>query len=124
MDDEWAGSGWSEEKEQAFQDLWAIRILTCPKTACRRGKRCTDRQMPSSCPGIAAHPFPATEDGNLLRLLRFALLRRLAEIEAGEEATRTICAAREAAAERRQALAWERARAWVKENPARRRGGK
>jgi hypothetical protein len=112
---------WSEEKAQAEMDIFALRILTCPLKACRRSEACTrSLRLDRPCPGLVAHPYPPELERARTVVLRFEIKRAIRMAEAGEEESRAVREAREAAHRRRWALAMERARAKVREM---RRGG-
>lgn len=113
MDELWRRAGWSEEQEQAHAEAWALRILTCPRRACRRHRTCT-AGLRGRCPALEAHPIPKDTQESLLLLVRLQLERRRAELAAGEAIAAAAAAAwREASREadaRRHALAFRRAR--------------
>jgi len=111
MDDEWAGADWSEGREQAFRDAWAVRIRDCPLPRCRRAGHCVGLRAETGCLGMARHPIPK-EESEARRVLAVKLLdRRRAEIRAGgPPPDRT----EEAAADRRRGkLAAARAKRWL-----------
>jgi hypothetical protein len=116
MDEHWAGCpAWSEEKEQAEKDIWALRVLTCPLKACRRAERCTrSMRVGRSCPGLAAHPHTREHARARTAVLRFHLQQALQKAEAGETFPEKSEASKAASA-RREALAFQRARVKVRE---------
>ncbi len=122
MEEDWSGCpAWSEEKAQAEEDIFALRILTCPLKACRRSEACTrSLRLDRPCPGLVAHPYPPELERARIVALRFQITRAIQMAEAGEEESKPEREAREAAHRRRRALAMERARAKVREM---RRGG-
>lgn len=119
MQSEWDGTGYSEEKEQAFQDCWALRILTCPRAACRRARRCRREARPERCPGLERYPFSEQESHERVRMVRAMIKRRLEEIEAGRRPSAAAEAASAAADKRRRALALENARRMLKQERGR-----
>ena len=112
----WHGySHCSEEQAQAQADKWAIRIMTCPRRACRRMRECK-AAWPSKqkCPGLVANPMTEEERQLDKALLYFMLKRSVAEDDCDEETRKALAEWREQNAERRRKLAWERAKAVVR----------
>jgi hypothetical protein len=108
-------SHWSEEQEQAEADKRAIRIMTCRRRACRRMRDCK-AASPSKqdCPGLVANPMTEGERQLDKALLYFMLKRSVAEDDCDEETRKALAEWREANAERRRKLAWERAKVVVR----------
>ena len=115
MHDEWAALWWSEEKERAKEEKWALRVLTCVRKSCRRRRRCK-REWPVDprCPGYAAFPDTKEEDDQYCALLRRMLKRSVAEGDADPVAADIAKAARDRREEERRALAFKRVSAWLK----------
>jgi hypothetical protein len=99
----------SDDPDQENEDLWALRILSCPRRTCPRQRRCQAGGGPS-CPGHEAYPMSEDLSKSLLRNFRLLLTELLAESDAGEVAVAAGRARRDAAAEPRIKLAFERAR--------------
>lgn len=109
MDDEWAGADWSEAREQAFVDAWAVRIRDCPRPRCRRAGSCLGWRAGSDCVGMLRHPMPHAEGEGRWKLVKAVLARMGVEIRAGRP--RPDMTAAVAAEKRRSALAAARAKA-------------
>ncbi len=104
MQELWAGTHrWSDEREQAYLDARAVRLLTCPVKGCRRMRDCQRRACRT--------PYPASESEGreLLAAFHHMLKSALAEREAGRSSA-ALDAWRAANDERRRKLAWKRAR--------------
>jgi hypothetical protein len=102
---------WSEEKEQAFCDKWALRIITCPRKECLRKRLCSRL---NKCPSLLVHPFTNEEQEERITFMHAVIKQTLVERESeDQDAVRAVNEWRTANDRRRQQLAWERAKAAV-----------
>ena len=113
--EEWLRGNTSEDSS-GFDLRWAIRMLTCPKAACRRTRRCTGRvyPLPQTCPGLVTNPHTRDElEGNSAVFTR-AARRSLAESEDPQGPMQGFNVAWRADSARRTEAAFERAEAMLK----------
>jgi hypothetical protein len=82
MKDLWAGIDWSEEDEQREMDRRALRILSCPRAACRRRRLCLAADKRQRCPTAGLWPQSEEEAWRRQRALIRALERDVAEYDA------------------------------------------
>ncbi len=109
----WAGTGWTDEKELAFQEGWALRILTCPRKRCRRMRTCFWPRQ-EGCPGLTTYPFSEAETAERVRLVRAVLKNRLYEVDAGIVPTGEERAAEAERVREMRERALKRVSAWLK----------
>jgi hypothetical protein len=80
------GQGRFEADEQAFQDDWALRILRCPRLACRRTESCAPG--PDGCPALQRWPLPGGIAKSRRAVLRHAIEELWAAIQAARKKRR------------------------------------
>jgi hypothetical protein len=116
MEDEWAGMRWSEEQEQAHEDKRALRALACPRKDCRRLRACRAARVAGrGCPSYAAFPDTEEELADYEASLIAFLKRSVAEDDADPVAAEIANQARLKRSKEREALAFQRVKAWLKE---------
>jgi hypothetical protein len=109
MKDEWAGMRWSEEQERVRVELRALRVLTCPRRACRRHRKCGRKSEPSRpCLGDARFPVTEEEYEDYKAMIMRWLKRDVAEYDADPEAAEIVQAERLQREAEREAAAMER----------------
>jgi hypothetical protein len=102
---------WSEEKEQAFCDKWALRIISCPRRECRRRRLCSRSK---SCPSLLVYPFTNEEQQERITFMHAVIKQALVEAESeDQDAVRAVNEWRNKNDKRRQQLAPERAKAFA-----------
>ncbi len=115
MDDEWVGTGWSEEQEQAQEDKRALRVLACPRKGCRRLRACRAADVAGrGCAGYAAFPDTEDEFAEYKAAIYRILKRSVAEDDADPVAAEIANQARLKRSEERAAAAIRRVRALLK----------